>query len=128
MIVQVPATPPQTREEWAIQNAIWPTAWRQPETTAFRASMQAPEIDDGSFQAMCSYMDKAFALAGQQGACNAAVIVDPVQGEMSYDLMNEHWRCKRFDAQLVACTGVIFADPQPHDWISLPGAWVMLRQ
>ena len=78
----MPASPPQTREEWAVQNAIWPTAWRQPETTAFRASMQVPKIDDEAFKAMCGHMNRAFALAGQQGACNAAVIVDPQQGEI----------------------------------------------
>ena len=79
--MQVPACAPQTREEWAAQNAIWPITWRQPETTAFRASMQAPAIDDSTFRLMCAHMDQAVAQAQHQGACNGAIIVDPQQGE-----------------------------------------------
>ena len=66
-----------------MQNAIWPTTWRQPETTAFRASMQAPDIHDSTFRLMCAHMDQAVAQAQLQGACNGAIIVDPQQGEPS---------------------------------------------
>lgn len=64
-----------------MQNAIWPTAWRQPEVTAFRASMQAPEIDDATYERMCGYLDLAFTQAQAGPVCNGAVIVDSRQGQ-----------------------------------------------
>ena len=81
---QVPATAPETREEWAAQMVLWPVTWRHPEMTAFRASQQASDLSDASIAAMARHMDAAFAQAAlsPSGRANGAVLVDPTCGEL----------------------------------------------
>jgi len=81
--LQVPKHAPASREQWKDWNQVWPISWRKPELTAATAAAQAVTAD--TEQQMHTWMDRAFTLAeaneASGGACNAAVIVDPISGE-----------------------------------------------
>lgn len=86
-IVKVPKHPPASREQWKDWNQVWPISWRKPELTAVTAASAAAQaVTADEEQQMHAWMDRAFTLAeaneASGGVCNAAVIVDPVSGEV----------------------------------------------
>lgn len=87
--VQVPKHAPASREQWQDWNQVWPISWRKPELTAVTAATAAARaVTAAEEHSMHLWMDKAYALAEANASSgnvrNAAVIVDPVSGEL-YD-------------------------------------------
>ncbi|KAL3137330.1 hypothetical protein ABBQ32_006865 [Trebouxia sp. C0010 RCD-2024] len=86
-LVQVPKHAPASREQWKEWNQVWPISWRKPELTAVTAATAAAQAVTVSEQhLMRVWMDRAYALAEANASfghvCNAAVIVDPLHGEV----------------------------------------------
>ncbi|DBA98649.1 hypothetical protein WJX77_010540 [Trebouxia sp. C0004] len=86
-IVRVPKHAPACREQWKDWNQVWPISWRKPELTAVTAATAAAQaVTADEEHRMHIWMDRAFTLAeaneASGGVCNAAVIVDPISGEV----------------------------------------------
>ena len=93
--VQVPKHAPASREQWKDWNQVWPISWRKPELTAVTAATAAAQaVTAAEEHVMHLWMDRAYGLAEAQtssgNACNAAVIVDPVCGELCQDIALRH--------------------------------------
>lgn len=85
----MPKHAPASREQWKDWNQVWPTSWRKPELTAVTAATAAAQaVTAAEEHQMHIWMDRAYALAEANAdsgnVCNAAVIVDPVSGEVCH--------------------------------------------
>ena len=93
--VQVPKHAPASREQWQDWNQVWPISWRKPELTAVTAATAAARtVTAAEEHVMHLWMDRAYGLAEAHASswnvCNAAVIVDPVRGELCDDVASCH--------------------------------------
>ena len=85
----MPKHAPASREQWKDWNQVWPTSWRKPELTAVTAATAAARaVTAAEEHQMHIWMNRAYALAEANAdsgnVCNAAVIVDPVSGEVCH--------------------------------------------
>lgn len=83
---------------------MWPISWRKPELTAVTAATAAARAVTASEEHfMHVWMDRAYGLAEAHASsgnvCNAAVIVDPVGGELCDNValchISAHWFAPR---------------------------------
>ena len=103
--VQVPKHAPASREQWQDWNRVWPISWRKPELTAVTAATAAARaVTLAEKHSIHLWMDRAYALAevnANSGSVrNAAVIVDPVSGEL-YDCIVR--RCTVLHCLMLLC-------------------------
>ena len=96
----MPKHAPVSREQWKEWNQVWPISWRKPELTAVTAATAAAQgVTAAEEHLMHLWMDRAYRLAEAHACsgtvCNAAVIVDPIRGQLcDYIALRrilEHW-------------------------------------
>lgn len=78
-LVQCAAEAPETRDQWAAWNKIWPITWHVPEIAKPLPGAIATPEEHAYFS---RHMQSALSLAHQHGVANAAIIVDPATGEI----------------------------------------------
>lgn len=89
-MVTCAAQAPETREQWAAWNKIWPITWHVPEIAKPLPGAVATAEEHTYFS---RHMQQALSLAHQHGVANAAIIVDPATSEIvasAHDLSIAH--------------------------------------
>lgn len=89
-MVQCAAQAPETRDQWAAWNKIWPITWHVPEIAKPLPGAVATAEEHAYFS---RHMQQALSLAHQHGVANAAIIVDPATSEIvasAHDLSISH--------------------------------------